>query len=240
MSECCENASVLNRAIILLASSCLLLAACGDSPGSAATQPTDVSEDSPTTLAYAAPTTVGPEADEIMDGVREALVGLLMEREGLDRAGAEERADLLVEQGTGSDVVEQQLAIYANWMDRYPVHPVLGGHWTEEQAECAIVTMMRVEGIARTGNLVANASTGGMSVEDAQALVQPVAYCVDLLEMVRVELVTVGVPQDIDCLLDGVAEEDVASWYVAVFTDGPAGFNAALGEGIDLTCPTDG
>ena len=127
MSECCENALVLSRAIILLASSCLLLAACGDSPGSAVTQPTDVSEDSPTTLAYAAPTTVGPEADEIMDGVREALVGLLMEREGLDRAGAEERADLLVEQSTGSDVVEQQLAIYANWMGRYPVHPVLGG-----------------------------------------------------------------------------------------------------------------
>ena len=218
---------MLNRAIILLAASCLLLVACGDP---AATQPVDVSADPPTTLAYVTPTTGGPAGDEVMDGVREALVGLLMEREGLDRASAEVRADILV---------EQQLAIYANWMDRYPVHPVLGSHWTEEQAECAIVTMMRVEGIARTGYLVANASTGGMSVVDAQALVQPVAYCVDLLEMVRAELVTVGAPQDIDCLLAGVAEEDVASWYVAVFTDGPAGFNAALGEGVDLTCPTD-
>ena len=218
---------MLNRAIILLAASCLLLVACGDP---AATQPVDVSADPPTTLAYVTPTTGGPAGDEVMDGVREALVGLLMEREGLDRASAEVRADILV---------EQQLAIYANWMDRYPVHPVLGSHWTEEQAECAIVTMMRVEGIARTGYLVANASTGGMSVVDAQALVQPVAYCVDLLEMVRTELASVGAPQDIDCLLAGVAEEDVASWYVAVFTDGPAGFNAALGEGVDLTCPTD-
>jgi hypothetical protein len=161
-----------------------------------------------------------------------------MEREGLDRASAEERADILVEQSSDSAVLEQQLAIYANWMDRYPVHPVLGSHWTEEQAECAIVTMMRVEGIGRTGYLVANASTGGMSVVDAQALVQPVSYCVDLLTMVRAELTTIGVPQDVDCLLAGVAEEDVASWYVAVFTDGPAGFNAALGEGVDLTCPT--
>ena len=239
MSECCENASVLNRTIILLASSCLLLAACGDSPESAATQSADVSAAPPTTLAYVTPTMDGPAVDEVMDGVRDALVGLLMEREGLERAAAEESADLLMEQGTDSAVMEQQLAIYANWMNRYPVHPVLGSHWSEEQAECAIVTMMRVEGIARTGYLVANASTGGMSVVDAQALVQPVAYCADLLAMARAELTTIGVPQDIDCLLAGVAEEDVATWYVAVFTDGPAGFNAALSEGVDLTCPTD-
>ncbi len=56
--------------------------------------------------------------------------------------------------------------------------------------------------------------------------------------MVRAELTAIGVPQDVDCLLAGVAEEDVASWYVAVFTDGPGGFTAALGEGVDLTCPT--
>ena len=230
MPEGCENAPVRNRSIILLASSCLLLAACGDSPESAAP---------PTTLAYVTPTMDGPAVDEVMDGVRDALVGLLMEREGLERAAAEESADLLMEQGTDSAVMEQQLAIYANWMNRYPVHPVLGSHWSEEQAECAIVTMMRVEGIARTGYLVANAKTGGMSVVDAQALVQPVAYCADLLAMARAELTTVGVPQDIDCLLAGVAEEDVATWYVAVFTDGPAGFNAALSEGVDLTCPTD-
>ena len=230
MPEGCENAPVRNRAIILLASSCLLLAACGDSPESAAP---------PTTLAYVTPTMDGPAVDEVMDGVRDALVGLLMEREGLERAAAEESADLLMEQGTDSAVMEQQLAIYANWMNRYPVHPVLGSHWSEEQAECAIVTMMRVEGIARTGYLVANAKTGGMSVVDAQALVQPVAYCADLLAMARAELTTIGVPQDIDCLLAGVAEEDVATWYVAVFTDGPAGFNAALSEGVDLTCPTD-
>ena len=221
MPEGCENAPVRNRTIILLASSCLLLAACGDSSGPAASESADVPAVPPTTLAYVTPTTGGPAADEVMDGVREALVGLLMER------------------SSDSAVLEQQLAIYDNWMDRYPVHPVLGSHWTEEQAECAIVTMMRVEGIGRTGYLVANASTGGMSVVDAQALVQPVSYCVDLLTMVRAELTTIGVPQDVDCLLAGVAEEDVASWYVAVFTDGPAGFNAALGEGVDLTCPTD-
>ena len=176
--------------------------------------------------------------DEVIEGVREALVKLVMEREGIERGAAEERANLLMELGADPAVVEQQMAIYASWMDNYPVHPVLGRHWTEDQAECAIVTMMRVEGVARTGWLMNEARTGGMSVEDAQALVQPVAYCVDLVAMARAELTSVGVPQDLDCLLAGVVEEEVATWYVAVFTDGPAGFNAALREGVDLTCPT--
>ena len=95
MPEGCENAPVRNRTIILLASSCLLLAACGDSSGPAASESADVPAVPPTTLAYVTPTTGGPAADEVMDGVREALVGLLMEREDLERATAEERADLL-------------------------------------------------------------------------------------------------------------------------------------------------
>ncbi len=242
----CENAPVQTRAITLLASSCLLLAACGGSsePEVQTTSTTDVpTATAPaTTLPAAAGPDVAGEVDEVIDevieGVREALVKLVMEREGIERGAAEERANLLMELGADPAVVEQQMAIYASWMDNYPAHPVLGRHWTEDQAECAIVTMMRVEGVARTGRLMNDARTGGMSVEDAQALVQPVAYCVDLMAMVRAELTSVGVPQDLDCLLAGVVEEEVATWYVAVFTDGPAGFNAALSEGVDLTCPT--
>ncbi len=246
----CENAPVQTRAITLLASSCLLLAACGGSsePEVQTTGTTDVpTATAPaTTLSAAAGADatgkvdedLDEDLDEVIEGVREALVKLVMESEGIERGAAEERANLLMERGADPAVVEQQMAIYASWMDNYPVHPVLGRHWTEEQAECAIVTMMRVEGVARTGRLMNDARTGGMSVEDAQALVQPVAYCVDLMAMVRAELTSVGVPQDLDCLLAGVVEEEVATWYVAVFTDGPAGFNAALSEGVDLTCPT--
>ena len=236
--RCCENALVRTRAITLLASSCLVLAACGGSsePGA---QPSSTTV-APTTAASVTTslTAAGPGTDEVLEGVREALVKLLMEREGIERGAAEERANLLMERGTDPAVIEQQIAIYASWMDNYPVHPVLGRHWTEDQAECAIVTMMRVEGVARTVRLMNDARTGGMSVEDAQALVQPVAYCVDLLVMVRAEMTAMGVPQDLDCLLAGLDEADVATWYVAVFTDGPAGFNAALSEGVDLTCPT--
>ena len=71
MPEGCENAPVRNRAIILLASSCLLLAACGDSPEPAAP---------PTTLAYVTPTTGGPATDEVMDGVTIDVETIRVER----------------------------------------------------------------------------------------------------------------------------------------------------------------
>ena len=52
-------------------------------------------------------------------------------------------------------------------------------------------------------------------------------------------MVDLGVPQDPDCLLAGVVEEDVAKWFVALFMYGREGFNAAMGEDLDLTCPAD-
>ena len=73
---------------------------------------------------------------------------------------------------------------------------------------------------------------------DALALVQPVGFCADLLAMMRADMTALGVPQDPDCLLAGLGEEDVASWFVALFTHGREGFNAAMGEELDLTCPT--
>ena len=71
--------------------------------------------------------------------------------EALDRAAAEERADELMDQGGDGRILEQQMAVYSSWMSNYPMHPVLGRHWTEAEAECVVVTMMQVEGIGRRG-----------------------------------------------------------------------------------------
>ena len=68
-------------------------------------------------------------------------------------------------------------------------------------------------------------------------MVQPVGYCTDLLALMKTDMVDLGVPQDPDCLLAGVGEEDVAKWFVALFMHGREGFNAAMGEDLDLTCP---
>ena len=212
--------------LVLLVVACIVAGACSDD--------TEPELAAPTTTAV--PTSTY-DVDEAMDGVREDVVRLVMQRDGLDREAAEIRADELMERGVDTEVVDQQFSLFANWMDNHQSHPVLGRHWTEDEAECAVVTMIRVEGIGRTGALMNGASVGGMAAEDALSLVQPVGYCTDLLALMKTDMVDLGVPQDLDCLLAGVAEEDVAEWFVALFMHGREGFNAAMGEDLDLTCP---
>jgi len=222
------------RTLLLLVTSCLAVAACSDGDGS------DGSTAAPATVASTTASAPTPtvDIDAVLDDVREELVELVMLRDGLDRAAAEERADELMDQGGDGRILEQQMAVYSSWMSNYPMHPVLGRHWTEAEAECVVVTMMQVEGIGRTAALMSASQTGGMEVADALALVQPVGFCADLLAMMRADMTALGVPQDPDCLLAGLGEEDVASWFVALFTHGREGFNAAMGEELDLTCPT--
>ena len=212
--------------LVLLIVACVVSGACSDDAEPELAAPTTT----------AVPTSTY-DVDEAMDGVREDVVRLVMERDGLDREAAEIRADELMERGVDTEVVDQQFSLFANWMDNHQSHPVLGRHWTEDEAECAVVTMIQVEGIGRTGALMNGASVGGMAVEDALSLVQPVGYCTDLLALMKADMVDLGVPQDPDCLLAGLVEEDVAKWFVALFMYGREGFNAAMGEDLDLTCP---
>ena len=212
--------------LVLLVVACIVAGACSD----------DVEPELAAPTTTAVPTSTY-DVDEAMDGVREDVVRLVMERDGLDREAAEIREDELMERGVDTEVVDQQFSLFANWMDNHQSPPVLGRHWTEDEAECAVVTMIQVEGIGRTGALMNGASVGGMAVEDALSLVQPVGYCTDLLALMKADMVGLGVPQDPDCLLAGLVEEDVAKWFVALFMYGREGFNTAMGEDLDLTCP---
>ncbi len=226
------------RKTALFATACLsvvlLMGGCSD--GSAVEQTSARKVLATTTTG---PTTTTYDMEGVIDDVREGVVQLVMEIDGMDRESAEVRADALMERGVDADVVDQQFALFSNWMDNYSAHPVLGRHWNEDEAQCAIVTMMRVEGIARSGGLMNGATIGGMDAKDAVALVQPVGYCTDLLAMMRLDMRDLGVPEkQLDCLLVGVVEEDVASWFVAQFTHGREGFNSAMGEDLDLTCAT--
>ena len=223
------------RTSLLLAVASFVIFACSDTEEPSAQT---VAAPAPTTPAAAAPATT-VDMDAFIGEVREGLVQLVMQRDGVDRATAEQRADELLTQGTDRGVVEQQIALYSDWMANYPLHPVLGRHWTKEQAECVIVAMMKVEGIGRAAALVSAAQTGEMEVPDALALVQPVGFCVDMLAMMKADMIALGVPQNPDCLLADLVEEDVASWFVALFTHGREGFNVAMAEDLDLSCPTD-
>jgi hypothetical protein len=139
-------------------------------------------------------------------------------------------------EGTEVEVVEDQFAIWEDWMDNYLHHPVLGSHWTADEAECVIIAMMRKRGIYETDRQIKGATEGGMDEEDAEFLVRPVADCVDLKAMLLADTVLHGYQEDPECLLADVTEEQIVSWYVALFTDGPDGSAELAQQDINQSC----
>jgi hypothetical protein len=189
---------------------------------------------------FSTPTTTTPsdppeeDWDEIEKGIRAGVVEILIER-GMTPEEAEIEADERMAQGTEVEVVEDQFAIWEDWMDNYPSHPVLGNHWTADEAKCVIIDMMEKRGIYETDRQIKGATEGGMDDEDAEFLVRPVADCVDLRAMVLADMLQGGV-EDPDCLLTDVAEDQIAAWYVAQFTDGRDGFRELYLQDINQSC----
>ena len=177
-----------------------------------------------------------PEEDweEIESDIRAQVVEMLIER-GMTPEEAEIEADERMTEGVEVEVVEDQVAIWEDWMSNYPSHPVLGNHWTEAEAECVIIAMMRERGIYETDRQIKGATEGGMAEEDAEFLVRPVADCVDLKAMVRDDMLEGGV-EDPDCLLADVTEDQIAAWFVAQFTDGRDGFRELYLQDINQSC----
>ena len=186
------------------------------------------------------PTTTTPsdppeeDWDEIEENIRARVVELLIER-GMTPEEAKIEADERMAQGTEVEVVQDQFAIWEDWMDNYPSHPVLGNHWTADEAECVIIDMMKKRGIYETDRQLKGATEGGMDDEDAEFLVRPVADCVDLRAMALADMLQSGV-EDPECLLADVAEDQIAAWYVAQFTDGRDGFRELYLQDINQPC----
>jgi hypothetical protein len=168
------------------------------------------------------------------EDIRSRIVEILIER-GMTPEEAEIEADERMAEGTEVEVVEDQFAIWEDWMDNYPSHPVLGNHWTADEAECVIIAMMRERGIYESDKQIREATQGGMAREDAEFLVRPVADCVDLRAMVLADMLQGGV-EDPNCLLADVDEDQIAAWYVAQFTDGRDGFRELYLQDIDSSC----
>ena len=178
-----------------------------------------------------------PEEDweEIEEDIRSQMVEILIER-GMTPEEAEIEADQNMAEGTDPKTVEDQIAIWEDWMNNYERHWVLGSYWTADEAECVMIAMMRERGIYETDRQIKGATTGGMDEEDAEFLVRPVADCVDLKAMVLADTVLHGYQEDPECLLADVTEEQVASWYVALFTDGPDGSAELAQQGVNQSC----
>ncbi len=181
----------------------------------------------------------GEEWEEIEEGIRSGVVKILIER-GMSPEMAETEADRMMVEGVEVDVVEEQFEIFEDWMRNYPNHPVLGSHWTNDDAKCVIFTMLKREGIRETGKLIAKFKDGqgGLSELDAESLVQPVADCVTLKEMTQAEMRQdqAASVEDVECVMGDVTEEQIVSWFVASFTDGAAAMRDAFLRDVDWSC----
>ncbi|GIT45979.1 MAG: hypothetical protein Ct9H300mP12_05640 [Acidimicrobiales bacterium] len=212
--------------LVLLIVACIVAGACSDDAGPERAAPTTT----------AVPTSTY-DVDEAMDGVREDVVRLVMERDGLDRAAAGVSVPTNSWSAAWTPRLSTSSSPFRQLDGQSPVAPrpgstldrgrsrVCGGHHDPGRGD-------RPDRCAHERRL------GGWNGRaDALSLVQPVGYCTDLLALMKTDMVDLGVPQDPDCLLAGVGEEDVAKWFVALFMHGREGFNAAMGEDLDLTCP---
>ena len=204
--------------------------------------PVDTSAPSSTTVTTTAvPTTTVEDSgeaenwEEIEEDLRSGLVEILIER-GMTPEEAEIEATQKMAEGVDPRIIEDQFALWENWLNNYPSHPVMGNYWTADEAECVIIAMMRERGIYETDRQIKGATTGGMDEEDAKFLVRPVADCVDLKVMLLADTVLHGYQEDPECLLADVTEEQVVSWYVALFTDGPDGSAELAQQDINQSC----
>ncbi len=219
----------------------VVASACG-TESETTVAPADTSAPSSTTVTTTAapPTTVEDSGEvenweEIEEDIRSGLVEILIER-GMTPEEAEIEANQKMAEGTDPRILEDQIALWENWMNNYPSHRVLGNHWTDAEAECVIIAMMKERGIYETDKQVREATQGGIAQEDAEFLVRPIADCVDLRAMVLADMVLYEYHEDPECLLAGVTEEQIASWYVAGYTVGTDGFSELFRQDINQSC----
>ena len=234
----CQSGLVKIRVIAL---ALVVASACG-TESETTVAPADTSAPSSTTVTTTAvPTTTVEDSgeaenwEEIEEDLRSGLVEILIER-GMTPEEAEIEATQKMAEGVDPRIIEDQFALWENWLNNYPSHPVLGGHWTEADAECVIFAMWRDRGVHETDTQFKEATQGGMAREDAEFLVRPVANCVDLRAAVLADMVMHAYHEDPECLLAEVTEEQIASWYVADFTDGRDGFRELYLQDINSSC----
>ncbi len=226
----------------------LLLSACGASSevvsstiNTTTVLPVKITTTTTTTFA---PTTTSPsplsansDGIDLVDfekEIEEGIVEILTER-GLDKEEAEKFAHEKLQEGVDPQVVNDMILIFEDWMENYPLHPVLGRVWTEENAQCVIFEMMRKGGVYQTSEVIKFAARGGMSEKDARFLVQPVSECVDLYVLVKADM-NLDKLENVDCIMEGVTEEQIVEWYVADLSADSLSFFDLYANDVNLSC----
>ena len=147
--------------------------------------------------------------------VEDELVDLY-ETRGLEPDEAEAAAAEALDNGLSAETVDALKEFADRFVENRQEIPVYGPYLSEDEALCIVTEMMVAMGFGATIDFIGDIWLP-MSVEDAHAVVDPVATCADLVEKVWMQGNAYGIG-NVDCFTDGLTEADVVRFEVLRLT----------------------
>ena len=195
----------LGLALALLAGT----VACGSSDEDRAVAATTSTTSTSTT------TTTTTTTLDVAAAVEDELVDLY-ETRGLEPDEAEAAAAEALDNDLSAETVDALKEFADLFVENRQEIPVYGPYLSEDEALCIVTEMMVAMGFGATIDFIGDIWLP-MSVEDAHAVVDPVATCADLVEKVWMQGNAYGIG-NVDCFTDGLTEADVVRFEVLRLT----------------------
>ena len=190
----------LGLALALLAGT----AACGSSAEDRAVETTTSTTTTSTTTTLDMAAAV---EDELVD---------LYETRGLEPDEAEAAAAEALDNELSAETVDALKEFADLFIENRQEIPVYGPYLSEDEALCIVTEMMVAMGFGGTIDFIGDIWLP-MSVEDAHAVVDPVATCADLVEKVSEQGNAYGIG-NVDCFTEDLTEDDVVRFEVLRLT----------------------
>ncbi len=204
----------LGLALALLAGT----VACGSSDEDravAATTSTTPTSTTTSTSTSTSTTTTTTTTLDVAAAIEDELVNLY-ETRGLEPDEAEAAAAEALDNGLSAETVDALKEFADRFVENRQEIPVYGPYLSEDEALCIVTEMMVAMGFGATIDFIGDIWLP-MSVEDAHAVVDPVATCADLVEKVWMQGNAYGIG-NVDCFTDGLTEADVVRFEVLRLT----------------------
>ena len=198
----------LGLALALLAGT----VACGSSDEDRAVAATTSTTSTSTTTSTTTTTTT---TLDVAAAIEDELVNLY-ETRGLEPDEAEAAAAEALDNGLSAETVDALKEFADRFVENRQEIPVYGPYLSEDEALCIVTEMMVAMGFGATIDFIGDIWLP-MSVEDAHAVVDPVATCADLVEKVWMQGNAYGIG-NVDCFTDGLTEADVVRFEVLRLT----------------------
>ncbi len=198
----------LGLALALLAGT----VACGSSDEDRAVAATTSTTSTSTSTSTTTTTTT---TLDVAAAIEDELVNLY-ETRGLEPDEAEAAAAEALDNGLSAETVDALKEFADRFVENRQEIPVYGPYLSEDEALCIVTEMMVAMGFGATIDFIGDIWLP-MSVEDAHAVVDPVATCADLVEKVWMQGNAYGIG-NVDCFTDGLTEADVVRFEVLRLT----------------------